>query len=343
MVAGLAIAATGDEAALAAAAVAGVSIGTAAWGPISDAIALEQLGSASSDYGRIRRWTSAGWVIGALVGGGLYVELGPDAPPLAFAAASITVGVAAGGFRTRRQAGAGHGAPTPVRRAGGRLRDIPAALRASPALLPFLVGLFLVSFGGAGAGSFLPLQIIDEGGGPIMVALAAALPAVIEIPFFSASGNLTRRLGLRALFAIGAGGAALGYAVVAILPEPWIIAAVSSAGGAAYALRYAAIVLIIGACLPVAYRAVGLSAAWFVAGGIAPIIADPLAGAVYAGLGGTALFTVAALVIAAGTAVVVAALDRPEFRAAPLPGIPSAEEVDPGHEVGGTHPPAGLD
>lgn len=361
--AGVAVAASGDRVALVAAAVAAVSVGAAPWGPVSDAVALEALGPAARDYGRIRRWASAGWVVGALAGGAAYLVLGPAAPPLAFAAGAVAVGAVAGGRRSGHPREGATIRPARADRGEGRLRDIPAALRLSPVLLPFLAGLFLVSLGGSGAGSFLPLQIIDQGGGPLVVAAAAALPALVEIPVFSATAGFARRLGLRGLFVVGALVAALQYAVVAVAPEPWLVTAVRTADGAAYALRYAAIVLVVGACLPAAYRATGQSAAWLVAGGIAPILADPLAGAIYDRFGGTALFATAALVIVAGTAVVALVLDRPAFRAdaaqpasrppaAPPPGLAtvpaaqpgsSAAQIEAGQEVGGADPAAGLD
>lgn len=332
--AGCVIALAGPEPALLAAGVCAVSIGAAPWGPISDAIALDVLGAESRDYGRVRRWTSLGWAGAALAGGALYVVLGPAAPPLAFAVASVAVGVAAGrgagrwsgpsasrgseaGERLDEASPPGEGVGTGVSSGTSlsALRDLPRLLRSSPVLGPFLLGLFIVSCGGSAAGSFLPLRILDSGGGPFLVGLAAALPAIVEIPFFSGSGAIATRVGLRGLFVIGAAVSALQFAVVAVVPEPWAITTVRTVDGAAFALRYAAIVLIIGACLPERYRAIGQSATWLVAGAIAPIVADPIGGLVYGTLGGTALFAGSALTVAAGAALVYRVLDRPAFRA----------------------------
>lgn len=325
-IAGLAIAAGGAEIAVVAVAVCGVSVGASPWGPVSDAVALESLGAASSDYGRIRRWGSLGWAVSAVAGGALYVALGPAAPPVAFAAASLGVAVVVGRPTTRpgmvtRPAGEGarplEGGPPKAELTAPQpgLHDLLGLLRASPALVGFWVGIFVVSCGGSAAGSFLPLAILDSGGGPLLIGLAAALPALVEIPFFSGTGAIAGRIGLRGLFVVGSVATALQFAVVAVAPDPWVITGVRTIDGAAFALRYAAIVLVVGACLPDRYRALGQSTTWLIAGGIAPILADPVGGLVYGHWGGPALFAAAAITVTIGAAIVFVVLDRPLFRA----------------------------
>lgn len=128
-------------------------------------------------------------------------------------------------------------------------------------------------------------------------ALAAALPAVAEIPVFGASRGLVDRLGLRALFVSGAAIAALLMALVAVAPEPWMVTLLRSLDGVPYALRYTAMVLIIGLLLPRRLHATGQSVAWLVYAGIAPIAADVAGGLVYDTFGAPVLFllTTAAL------------------------------------------------
>ena len=293
-------------------AVIGMAVGTSAWGPVADAVALSVPGAESVDYGRIRRWTSFGWVVAALGAGAVYALVGPALLPIAFAVASLGVALAAvsGPSGGTRPAGAPRSGPQ-----RGGARAFLGLARQSPALGPFLLGLFVMAIGSSAAFSFLPLQLVSTGGGPLLVGLASALPALVEIPFFSWTGTLAARMGLRGLFAVGVALSVMQLLVVAAAPDPWVITAVRTVDGAAYALRYASIVLIVGACLPERVRAMGLSSVWFVSGAIAPIIGDPVGGLIYGRLGGPALFATGAVVVSLGAAIAWASLRGPSFAA----------------------------
>ncbi len=309
-VSGLLLAAGAESPAATAVAVIGMSVGTAAWGPIADTIALSALGAESGDYGRIRRWTSFGWVVASLAAGAVYAVAGPGVLPFGFAIASLAVAAAvAGGPANGVPAG---GASSSGPQSDG-LRGFLGLARESPAFGPFLAGLFVMAIGTSAAFSFLPLQLVSTGGGPMLVGLASALPAVVEIPFFSWAGALASRIGLRGLFAIGVALSVLQLLVVAVAPDPWVITAVRTVDGAAYALRYTSVVLIVGACLPERVRAMGQSSAWLVSGAIAPIIGDPAGGVVYGRLGGPALFASGAVVVSLGAAIAWASLRGPAF------------------------------
>jgi len=107
---------------------------------------------------------------------------------------------------------------------------------------------------------------------------------------FLSSRRLAGRFGLRRLFVVGAAVAAVIMGLIAVAPEPWMVNGLRTLDGVSYALRYMAMVLIVGALLPRSLHAFGQSLAWFVYAGIAPIIADAAGGLVYATLGAQALF-----------------------------------------------------
>ncbi len=157
-------------------------------------------------------------------------------------------------------------------------------------LLGFLVGLLVTSVGEHASWRFTGLRILDQGGGVLLVGLAAALPALIEIPVFAGSGRMAARIGLRWLFVSGAAVAAILMALVVVAPEPWMVTTLRTLDGASYALRYTAMVLIIGVLLPRHLFALGQTVAWFVYAGIAPIIGDAAGGIIYDELGAPALF-----------------------------------------------------
>ena len=199
----------------------------------------------------------------------------------------------------------------------------------TPVLLGFLLGLMITSLGEHASWRFISLRILDQGGGVFLVGLAAALPALVEIPVFASSRRLVARRGLRWLFVVGALLAALLMALVAVAPEPWMVTALRTLDGASYAMRYMAMVMIIGVLLPRHLYAMGQSVAWFVYAGIAPIVADAGGGLIYDGLGAQALFWAATAALLIGGGVVWVALSGPVFSRREARGVPPAAAPPP--------------
>ena len=181
-------------------------------------------------------------------------------------------------------------------------------------LLPILLALFLETLGNNAANAIIPLRILDVGGGAIIIGLAAAAPAIVEVPLFPATAPMIARLGLRRFYVLGLLISAATLVFVAVVSDPGLVAISRGVDGVSYVLRYAGIVVIIGAILPASLRATGQSLAWLVGGGISAVIAGPLAGAMYERLGGGVLFATCALLVLAGAAVAWWALRGPTFQ-----------------------------
>ena len=293
--------------------------GALSWGPLVDALVLGELGDGSADYGRLRVWGSAGWAVSATVGGALWVAAGPEPVFSAFILGSLLLAglVLLPASGSRRSSRAAESAPRPLLRGW-----LPLFL--TPVLLGFLVGLLLTSLGEHASWRFISLRILDQGGGVFLVGLAAALPAVVEIPVFASSRRLAPRLGLRGLFVGGAALAALLMALVAVAPEAWMVTGLRTLDGVSYALRYMGMVLVIGVLLPRHLYAMGQSVAWFVYAGIAPILGDALGGLIYDAFGAPALFSSATVVLVLGGAIAWLALRGPEFARRRVPALVEA-------------------
>ncbi len=282
-------------------------VGATVWFPLLDALTLDLLGDGSSGYGRIRVWASAGWAASATIGGAMWVVVGPGPVFASFIIAALLV---AG--LTLRAVGPASGAhPRPSLPRPSPRSWLPLFL--TPVLLGFMLGLFITSMGEHASWRYISLRILDQGGNVFLVGLAAALPAIVEIPVFASSGRLAARMGLRWLFVSGALVAAVLMVLVAIAPEPWMVTALRTLDGASYALRYVAMVLIIGVLLPRHLYAMGQSVAWFVYAGIAPIVADAVGGLIYDRLGASVLFMAAAAALAIGGSVAWVVLSGPRF------------------------------
>jgi MFS family permease len=187
-------------------------------------------------------------------------------------------------------------------------------------LVPLLIATFLEWVVNGASGSFTPLLIRDVGGGAVLIGIAAAIPAIVEVPLFPATGWMSERLGLRGLYVLGLLMAAAISLVIALVHDAVLITIVNGLGGVSYVLRYTGVVLIVGAVLPHALRATGQSMARFVGGGLAAIVAGPFAGTVYASLGGPALFLMCAGLLALAAAIAWRGLRGPAF--APRAGAP---------------------
>lgn len=314
------IIATDDEPLVLTLALSVAIVGVMAWGPLIDALTLELLGEGSSDYGHIRVWASIGWAGSTAAGGLVWALAGPLPVFVAFIAGSLTLA----GLVLLPLPGSHGGVDSQPATPRPTLRGT-LPLLVAPVMLGFLCGLLLSSVGEHAAWRFISLRILDQGGGIFLVGLAASLPALVEIPVFASSRRLAERLGLRALFVGGAVVAAALMSLVAVVGEPTLVTALRTLEGASYAMRYMAMVLIIGLLLPRRLYALGQSVAWFVYAGIAPIVADTAGGFVYEALGAEALFALVTVALLTGGAVVWLVLRGPEF--GPQRRLPAAQEV----------------
>ena len=310
-------------------------LGALPWGPLIDALTLQELAEPSAAYGRVRAWASVGWAASAIIGGAVWQIAGPAPVFVAFSASALLVAALVLMPAARHSTSAP--APNPPAPAldppapgpmAPSLRtdagSLPAtrttrwllaqlAVVASPMLVGFLAGVFVTSIGEHATWRFIGLRILDQGGGVLLVGIAAALPAIVEIPVFGSSRRLLARLGLRMMYVWGALIAAALALLVALAPEAWMVTTLRALDGTSYALRYMAMVVIIGALLPGHLHALGQSLTWLVYAGVAPIVADVAGGLVYEHLGAAALFVAAMLMLLMGGIVVWLALRGPRF------------------------------
>jgi len=324
-VGGVSLMLAGDDPLALALALTVVIVGTLAWNPLIDALALAVLGDGSSDYGRLRLWGSLGWAASALSAGVVWTLVGPTPVFLGFVMAALLVGGLVL-LPLPEEAEGGHAGEGFAGDARPPLRSwLP--LVGTPLMLGFLLGLLVTSLGEHASWRFIGLRILDQGGGVFLIGLAASLPALVEVPVFLSSRRLAGHFGLRRLFVGGAAVAAIIMGLIAVAPEPWMVAGLRTLDGVSYAMRYTAMVLIVGALLPRSLFAFGQSVAWFVYAGIAPIVADAVGGFIYETFGAEALFLATMVALAVGGAIVWLVLRGPRFGPQGLLPATAAEPV----------------
>ena len=131
------------------------------------------------------------------------------------------------------------------------------ALRVAPRLVLILVAIALVHVALVATNSFLGLRIIELGGTPSDVGLAAGLSAITEIPAMMGVGWVVRRIGLRGLFAASAVLYAVCLGSWAVLTSPELIIASRVLTGLGFAGVTVGVVLTIAVVLPPDLQATG--------------------------------------------------------------------------------------
>jgi PPP family 3-phenylpropionic acid transporter len=275
----------------------GFSAFESAWGPLADALAVNAVHDHARDYSRIRLLASGGFAITVAAAGYLYdrTGYGPTytlclALSLALAASAVFAPDIARADLAAIAGRAGRGRDGPAR--GG---SFAVALRVQPRLRGVLFATGLAYVGVMAGFTYLPLRIVDLGGQPSDVALAAAVAAFAEIPAMLIAGALAARIGLRGLFALSSCLYAACFASWVVIDAPALIIASRAFTGFGYAGMGLAAVLTMWVLLPPRLQATGQGLYQVTAFGLAAILANLVGGLVYGSLGHAVLFAGAAV------------------------------------------------
>ncbi len=262
--------------------------------PIGDAIALDHLGPENvRDYGLIRLWSSLAFAVAAIACGALYQVASIGLVPLVYAVTMATL--AAWSTTLVRDV------PTHVP-SGERFGSVGAAFRAAPRLAPLLAGMLLWGIGFAAAWTFLPLRIVGRGGGPLLVGIAAAVGAFIEVPVMRKSKWFTGRFSLRGVYVLGCVIYGTVFVAWAFVKSPVVIAVLNGFEGVGFALLFVSGVMVVGKLVPGHLQATGQSLMQMVGQGLGPVLGASIGGVVYGRYGPKALF------LGAGASTLLAAM-----------------------------------
>ena len=289
--------------------------------PLADALALARVPVPERDFARIRLFASFAFAISSIACGILYDRTDYWATAPVFAAGAVWVAASAIPFRgTRYDREPAHQHPG----GGSRFGTSGEALALAPRLPAVLLAIGLVYLGVLVAFTYLPLRISDLGGGSEMVALAAGISALAEVPGMLVAGAVAARIGLRGLFV----GACLVYAVCiaswVVVDVPAVIVATRAVTGLAFGGIVVASALTVGSLLPSRLQATGQALYQTVAFGISAVIANLLGGLVYDSAGPAVLFGLTAVSAVAAALVGVAVYPRRGAATGPLGGSPVA-------------------
>lgn len=314
--------------------------------PLLDAAAGE---AAASDYGRIRRWGSVGYMLAVVLIG----QLSEDWPlPLLLSGAAAMAAIAGaltfplGGARSGSPASsapAGHPRAPRARRAtlgaaaaGWRaVAGVPAAWRdvwrVAP-LRPVFIAGCLASLAGVPHYTFFSIYADSLGMPEGWIGLSWGIGVLSEILVMSAAARWNARFGPRALFCLGLAGAVARWTGMAFAVHPAQLLTLQLLHGLTFGAFQVGAVMLIHGQIPTSLRT-SAQALWAALGsGAAGILGAFLAGSLYDRIGPRPLFAAAAAV--AGLALGCALLWRPKGAAPsrPRPSRRSARRAGPNAE-----------
>ncbi len=264
---------------------------------LTDALVLSRLGPERvNEYGTFRLWQSVGWGVGCIAIGALLTAAG----------VGLALPIYAGGVAVYAVYVARFGRSRPEARTttGSRLGSVGEAFRTVEHLPMFLLGTLVFATATHAAGDFVPLRIVSGGGDALLVGVAAGVSAFVEIPFMRSSRSLVERLGLRGMFAAGAGVYAAASLAWAAFPDPVAVTVVRIAIGVGFALTYVSLVQMTAHLVPERLRNTGQTLLQISTWGLGPMIGDAVGGLVYEHLGPPTLFLGSAAGIVAGIVMV---------------------------------------
>ena len=283
----------------------GFSLFESAWGPLGDALAVNAIVDHGREYGRIRLLSSIGFGIVSALAGFLYDRTGYG--PSFVLCALLAVLLALAALRAPDVARADLAAVARGRTRGG---SFAVALRIQPRLRPVLLAILLLHVGIIAGFTYLPLRLIELGGGPSAVALNAAVSAFAEIPAMLVAGAIATRIGLRGLVAASIALYAVCFASWIVLDNPTLIIATRLLTGFAFAGIWVGSVLTMAVLLPPRLQATGQGLYQVTGFGVAAVIANLGGGVLYGASGSAVVFAVAAVLAAAAGLLAFVAFPR---------------------------------
>ena len=274
-----------------------------ALGPNVDAIALVHLGDERmSEYGKIRSWESLTYAAGCVGFGAVLEFFGVDwAMPLYALSSLVVLAWSVTVVRDRPSRDIVH----------GRMGAVGAVFREAPRFWGFLAASLLVWTGFNGAWNYIGLRIVDQGGGPLLIGVGAALGGLIEVATMRKSSTFQRRFGLRKVYAVGCAVYALGFLLWGSISDPTWLSILSILEGVAFSLLFTSGVVIVGKLLPSTLYSTGNAVGQMEGFGLAPILGAGAGGLEYQHMGPATLYLYASVMAMAGAVVAWVVLDMP--------------------------------
>ena len=251
--------------------------------PLADAITLQWIGPRGGSYGMVRVYGSIGFLITAIIAGGILNVVGITSLFLLLAA--VFCGPFLASFFVPSQSEASV--------ARMKSRELVVLLR-DRTLLLFLL-FCMVGYGTFAAyNTFFGLYLRSLGVSTTAIGLAAGMATLSELPTMMLSGLLMKRLSVKWLLLIGLGVATVRWLAYATFTDYTILFAFTLLHGISFASFYTAAVTFIDRHVPMHLRTTGQTLFYGTSFGLGTWASNNLFGALYEWLHGSGMFLAAA-------------------------------------------------
>lgn len=264
----------GDAALLAVVVLAAVRVGV---GPLLDGLTLQRHGA---DYGRVRAWGSAGFLVAVFGASALREHL--DVSPLALASVLATATFALAALLPRS-------APAAPVALGPALR----AMAGDPALLGLMAVSALHFAGHAGYDAYFTTHIASLGLTPTWAGAGIAGGVAVEVGVMMAAPRLLTRFGDEALVGAAVALAIPRWLLTAALPGAWVVP-LQAVHGLTFGLYWVGGIALVGRRAPPELRNSAIAAFGASAGGVGAALGNTVGGLLVEGPGPRAVYVAAA-------------------------------------------------
>jgi len=274
-------------------------------GPIGDSLVARMAARHRLDYGGMRLWGSLSFALMALACGALWQRAGFT--PMFLAAAALLVPVALLARLLEEGPQIERAARRPLREVG-RDRGLIALLAAT-----FAVGAALGM-----DSAFQSVYVGYLGGGGLLVGVLFGVSAFCELPTMRFATALARRLGAPAVLLLSYALLASNYAGFALARAPLVLVPLTILKGFGFGLYFVSTVRLVDERTPPEWAATIQAALNAGAGGLAPLAASLLGGAIYDALGPASIYVACSAAVGLAMLSLGVAAARGIFRGAPL-------------------------
>jgi PPP family 3-phenylpropionic acid transporter len=252
--------------------------------PVMESVVLRNVEAHGLDYGRVRLWGSVTFIAGT-AGIGWWIEGRPAGALVWIIAGAMALVALSCAWAPERPS-----APATRRQGPGLVR-----LFLAPWFLVFLLASALINTSHAVLYGFASLHWRDIGHGETLIGLFWAIGVVAEIGLFAVAGRLRHRLGAVPLLILAALGGAVRWPLLAVTENVAGLLALQTLHGLTFGAAHLGAMAFLARSIPPELSATGQSVYYALVGGVIAGCMFPLAGRLYAGLGGDAFLVMGAL------------------------------------------------
>jgi PPP family 3-phenylpropionic acid transporter len=269
-------------------------------GPIADSLVARMAARHRLNFGGMRLWGSLGFALVTIASGALWQRIGYG-PMFALAGlAFLPVALCA---RLLEEG------PVVERAARRPLREVAR----DRGLIVLLAAACLVGAALGMDGAFQGVYVNHLGGGGLIVGLLFGVSAFSEFPSMRYAGDIARRLGGPRTLLLSYALLGAGYAGFALARDPLVLVPLAVVKGFGFGLYFVSTVRLVDERTPPEWASTIQAALNAGAGGLAPLVAALLGGAIYDALGPSFVFVACTIALGLAMLVMMTAIGRGVF------------------------------